>query len=244
MRNNQSKPISSSTPGAHSNFLVELIGVNRFYETGHVHALKDVSLKIKRGEFLAVVGPSGSGKTTFLNLISGLDKPSTGKIFFNGDAPSESAQWAKLRLSEIGFVFQSFHLLPAFSALENVQIPMFGLRQTPNERADCARSLLKKLGFSADLSRRPDKLSSGEKQIVAIARSLANDPCMLLADEPTGNLDSINAAKVMHMLAELKETRGLTLIVVTHNPIVAEGADRIVEFLDGRILSVKERNQV
>jgi len=244
VRINKSEPISCFSPKAHSGVLVELIGVNRFYETGHVHALKDVSLKIKRGEFISVVGPSGSGKTTLLNLISGLDKPSTGKIFFNGDAPSESAQWAKLRLSEIGFVFQSFQLLPAFSALENVQIPLFGSRLKPRERIERAKSLLKRVGFCSDMSRRPDKLSSGEKQIVAIARSLANDPSLLLADEPTGNLDSINAAKIMLMLADLKNTQGLTLVVVTHNPILANGADRIVEFFDGKIASVSVRNSV
>jgi putative ABC transport system ATP-binding protein len=231
------KPIKP-TPGA----MVEMIAVSRLYDTGLVHALDDVTLAVRKGEFVAVIGPSGSGKTTLLNLMSGLDRPTLGTVFFNGSEPKEASEWSRLRATEIGFVFQSFQLLPAFSALENVQIPMFGMKKSPRQRANQARELLHKVGLSAKMSHRPDELSSGEKQRVAIARSLANGPGILMADEPTGNLDSRNAAAIMDLLINLSKKDGLTLVVVTHNTAVARDADRIVEFLDGRIASVTERS--
>jgi putative ABC transport system ATP-binding protein len=224
-----------------ANALIELIGVSRLYDAGCVYALDNVSLAIRRGEFLAVVGPSGSGKTTLLNIMSGLDKPTTGTVLFNGVTTAEAGDWSRLRAFEIGFIFQSFQLLPAFTALENVQIPMFGTKRNPRERAQYARGLLDKVGLSSKISRRPDELSSGEKQRVAIARSLANEPSILMADEPTGNLDSKNAAAVMDLLVHLRQAQGLTLVVVTHNAAVARNADRSVEFMDGRIVFTTER---
>jgi ABC-type lipoprotein export system ATPase subunit len=223
-----------------SNALVEMIGVSRLYDAGCVCALDNVSLSVKRGEFLAVVGPSGSGKTTLLNLMSGLDKPTTGTVIFNGVAPAKAGDWSVLRALEIGFVFQSFQLLPAFTALENVQIPMFGTKRPLRERTQYARRLLDQVGLSSKVYRRPDELSSGEKQRVAIARSLANEPRILMADEPTGNLDSKNASAVMDLLVHLRQTHGLTLVVVTHNASVALHADRCVEFIDGRIAFTAE----
>lgn len=226
------------------NSLVELIGVSRIYQAGYVHALEHVSLVVRRGEFLVVVGPSGSGKTTLLNLMSGLDTPTVGTVLFKGVAPERPSDWSRLRATEIGFVFQSFQLLPAFTAIENVQLPMFSIKRDPRERAAYARTLLEKVGLASKLFRKPDELSSGEKQRVAIARSLANEPSILMADEPTGNLDSKNASAVMDLLADLTKTQGLTLVVVTHNPSVAQNADRAVEFLDGRIAFIAERNSL
>jgi ABC-type lipoprotein export system ATPase subunit len=225
-----------------SNGLIELIGVSRLYVAGRVHAVDNVSLSVRHGEFLAVVGPSGSGKTTLLNLMSGLDRPTAGTLLFKGIEPAGAADWTRLRATEIGFVFQSFQLLPALSALENVQIPMFGTTRSARERLNRARELLDRVGLSSKTPRRPDELSSGEKQRVAIARSLANAPSVLLADEPTGNLDSKNAAAVLDLLVELRQMHGLTVVVVTHNALVARDADRVVEFVDGRIACIEERS--
>jgi ABC-type lipoprotein export system ATPase subunit len=225
-----------------SNGLIELIGVSRLYVAGRVHALDNVSLSVRQGEFLAVVGPSGSGKTTLLNLMSGLDRPTAGTVRFKGIEPVGAGDWTRLRAIEIGFVFQSFQLLPTLSALENVQVPMFGTKRNARERLNRARELLDKVGLSSKMSRRPDELSSGEKQRVAIARSLANAPSVLLADEPTGNLDSKNAAAVLDLLVELRQMHGLTMVVVTHNAVVAREAERVVEFVDGRIARIEERS--
>ncbi len=222
--------------------IIEFAGVTRTYDAGHVFALQDVTLAVGRGEFLAVVGPSGSGKTTLLNLMSGLDRPSRGSVFLNGAEPQNPHEWARLRSREIGFVFQSFELLPGFTALENVQIPMFGVTKSPAKRLKRAWELLDRVDLAAKIDRRPDELSSGEKQRVAIARSLANSPSILLADEPTGNLDSRSSEAVMTLLRDLWKDKGLTLVVVTHNPAIAKNADRTVEFLDGRIASIIEGN--
>jgi lipoprotein-releasing system ATP-binding protein len=168
--------------------------------------------------------------------------PTRGKVLFNGVEPVTARDWSRLRASDIGFVFQSFQLLSAFSALENVQIPMFGTKRSPRQREQYACELLERVGLSSKISRKPDELSSGEKQRVAIARSLANNPSILMADEPTGNLDSKNAAMVMDLLVNLCQTQGLTLVVVTHNTAVSRDADRIVEFVDGRIAMMTQRS--
>jgi ABC-type lipoprotein export system ATPase subunit len=225
-----------------SNDLIELIDVGRLYEAGRVYAVDSVSLAVRRGEFLAVFGPSGSGKTTLLNLMCGLDRPTVGRVLFKGIEPAGASDWTRLRAIEIGFVFQSFQLLPALSALENVQIPMFGTKLSERDRLNRARELLDRVGLSSKTSRRPDELSSGEKQRVAIARSLANEPSVLLADEPTGNLDSKSAVAVLDLLVELRQMHGLTVVVVTHNALVARDADRVVEFVDGRIACIEQRS--
>lgn len=215
--------------------LIELVGVSRVYVAGLVHAVNDVSLAVHRGEFLAIAGPSGSGKTTLLNLMSGLDRPTTGSVRFDGVEPAGPRDWARLRAAKVGFVFQAFHLLPALSALENVQVPMFGTARPSSERASRALDLLQQVGLSSKIARRPDELSAGEQQRVAIARSLANGPGVLLADEPTGNLDTRNAAAILELLIDLRRTQGLAMVVVTHNPDVARRADRAVDIVDGRI---------
>ena len=229
---------SSSRVFPLTRYAIEFSSVSRLYPAAAVTALEDINLGICRGEFLAVVGPSGSGKTTLLNLMCGLDRPTRGRILVNAAQPQSAQKWARLRATDIGFVFQSFQLLPAFTALENVQIPMFGVINSRAQRIKVAQDLLHRVGLDAKRHRYPDELSSGEKQRVAIARSLANNPSILLADEPTGNLDSKSSEGVMNLLKEVSRAKRLTLIMVTHNSSIARHADRVVELFDGRIVSI------
>ncbi len=241
MQQSATRKDSSSCFSSLSRHAIEFSSVSRLYPAGSVTALEDITLGVRRGEFLAVVGPSGSGKTTLLNLMSGLDQPTQGSVLINGAEPESAVKWARLRARAIGFVFQSFQLLPAFTALENVQIPMFGVVKSRAQRLDAAHDLLHRVGLDAKRHRYPDELSSGEKQRVAIARSLANSPSILLADEPTGNLDSKSSEAVMHLLQDLSRAKRLTLVVVTHNHAIARDADRVVELFDGRIASLTEK---
>jgi putative ABC transport system ATP-binding protein len=189
---------------------------------------------VEPGEWLTIVGPSGSGKSTLLNLMCGLDLPSSGEVLFQGLRPSSAASWTRLRSRRIGFVFQSFNLLPTLTALENVQIPMFGVygRKTRKQRA---RELLARVGLAHCIGHRPGNLSGGERQRVAIARSLANSPALILADEPTGNLDSQSSRQVVELLQEIYTQDGMTVVLVTHNPLVAQHGSRWVRLKDGRI---------
>jgi putative ABC transport system ATP-binding protein len=211
--------------------------VSKLYPDGNVSALVDVSLEIRRGEYVAIMGPSGSGKSTLLNLIGALDTPTSGEVYFDGRPLSgcTSTELDRLRSQRIGFVFQSFHLLPTLTAAENVQIPMFELPFTPRQRSAKAEELLKLVDMSHRVNHLPSKLSVGERQRVAIARSLANDPILLLADEPTGNLDSRRGAEILELFARLHQERGTTLVVITHGQEVAEQAQRVVRVKDGRI---------
>ena len=200
-----------------------------------------MNLGIRAGDFLAITGPSGSGKSTLLHLLGGLDMASEGTVLFRGQAVGRSdngtasidldtyrARWA-------GFIFQSFHLLPSLNALENVQVPMLGTATHRHDREERARALLVELGLEHRLRQYPTQLSAGERQRVAIARSLVNEPKVLLADEPTGNLDSVNSAKILEILAQVQERHGTTLIMVTHDLAIAETAHRHVAMRDGRI---------
>jgi putative ABC transport system ATP-binding protein len=202
-----------------------------------VQALRGVDFRIQQGEFVAIVGPSGSGKSTLLQMLGALDHPSAGTLKYRGTSLADCADLASYRAHEIGFIFQAFHLLPTFTALENVQIPMFGTRRSVSERRHRAIELLNAVGLQARLHHRPAKLSGGERQRVAIARSLANGASVLLADEPTGNLDSENAALVLDLIVGLRREQNLTLILVTHNPDIVRQAARIVEMKDGHIVS-------
>ena len=206
------------------------------YPDGDVQALRGVSLAISRGESVAITGPSGCGKTTLLHLLGGLDRPTSGEVYFEGK-PLGAIDLDAFRALRLGFVFQSFHLLPTLSALENVQIPMFEGPWPRSERAGRAAELLEEVGMSHRAHHRPSRLSVGERQRVAIARALANAPSLLLADEPTGNLDSQAQADVLGLLARLRGNRGLTLLIVTHSREVAAAADREVTLKDGRIAS-------
>ena len=200
-----------------------------------IPVLNDVSLQVDPGEFVVVSGSSGSGKTTLLTLLSGLDRPTAGQVFIDGREISGASeeQLAALRNRTIGFVFQSFHLVPSMTALENIQFPadLAGDAQA-NDRAV---GLLARVGLADRADNLPSQLSGGEKQRVALCRALINRPKLLFADEPTGNLDSENGERVLAQLIELKNEHGATLVLVTHNPDIAQAADRVLTLTDGRL---------
>lgn len=216
--------------------LVEAIHVSRFFADGNVTALHDVSLQIHPGEYAALVGKSGSGKSTLLNLLGGLDHPTSGQIRFNGRDLTEFGDPAHFRSTQLGFVFQSFHLVSVLTAEQNVQLPMFESPMTATERQTRARDLLDRVGMSHRIHHRPQKLSVGERQRVAIARALANQPALLLADEPTGNLDSTTAQAIFELFDSLHAS-GMTLLLVTHDPLLASRAQRTITLADGKIAS-------
>ncbi|QJW93897.1 ABC transporter ATP-binding protein [Frigoriglobus tundricola] len=212
--------------------------VAKTYPDGDVHALNGVTLGVRAGQSVAITGPSGCGKSTLLNLLGMLDRPDSGQVLFRGRAVTTRREIDRFRARHIGFVFQSFFLLPTLTARENVQVPMFeGPPRTGRERAQKADELLELVGMAGRARHRPLQLSVGERQRVALARALANDPVLLLADEPTGNLDSDNADKVLDLLSALQKKHNLALIVVTHSQEVADRADRVVKMRDGRIVS-------
>ena len=219
--------------------VVRTVGLTRRYKMGDafVDALRGVDLTITRGEFVALVGPSGSGKSTVLNLIGGLDRPTSGQVWINGTelSASDERTLTRHRRQHVGFVFQSFNLLPRLTAEENVALPLMFSRVPEKERRARARALLEQVGLGPRLTHRPTQLSGGEQQRVAIARALVGQPALLLADEPTGNLDTTTGAEIMALLKELNRDQGLTLLVVTHDPEVAAFADRVVKLRDGRI---------
>jgi putative ABC transport system ATP-binding protein len=217
-------------------------GVHKTYPDGHVHALNGVTLEVNLAEYVAITGPSGCGKSTLLNLLGALDRPDSGEIHFRGEPLSSRRDLDGLRARQIGFVFQSFFLLPTLTARENVQIPMFeGPPRSARERTEKAEALLQLVGMGGRAAHRPTQLSVGERQRVALARALANDPALLLADEPTGNLDSENAEKVLDLFDSLRRDRRLTLVVVTHSPEVAQRADRVIRMKDGRVVDDRAR---
>ena len=226
-------PAPETSPGE---VLYEASGLTKEFDDGRVAALRGVDLSIRHGEFVSIVGPSGCGKTTLLNMLGLLDRPSAGKLCFRGRDLTEIADAAAYRAKEIGFIFQSFHLLPNFTIEENVQMPMFGLPGTPRERRARAVELLEAVGLGHRLDHLPVKLSGGERQRAAIARSLANRPAILLADEPTGNLDSKNSAHVMDILLRLREEHRVTLVMVTHDQELARHGTRTVRIKDGEIV--------
>ncbi|MEW6527317.1 MAG: ABC transporter ATP-binding protein [Spirochaetota bacterium] len=213
--------------------------IYKISEEVSVHALKGVSLKVKRGEFVAIMGASGSGKSTFMNILGFLDTPTSGKYILDGiDGTSlNDNQKAEIRNRKIGFVFQGFNLLSRTPAIENVEMPLFyrgGF--THEEMKNRARKLLSMVGLSGREMHHPNELSGGEQQRVAIARALINDPAILLADEPTGNLDTKNTNEIMNVFTTLNKEYNITIIMVTHEPDVAEYADRKVVFKDGLII--------
>jgi putative ABC transport system ATP-binding protein len=208
--------------------------VRKVFEDGRIPALEDVSLRLEPGEFTALTGPSGSGKSTLLNLIGALDRPDSGTIAVDGEALA-GGDATGYRASTVGFVFQFHNLIPVLSAVENVQVPMMG-RRGREERAQRAAALLGEVGLAGRASSFPPTLSGGERQRVAIARALANDPRLLLADEPTGALDSETGAQIVALLQRLRESRGMTILLVTNDRVVAEEADRVLELRDGRVI--------
>ena len=217
--------------------LLSLQDVSRVYEKARVTALHGVTLSVARGDCMALMGPSGSGKSTLLHLLCGLDRPTSGRVLFDGREPRSGRDWARLRAERIGFVFQSFNLMPTLTALENVQVPMFGVQRSARDRERRALGLLERVGLADRARHLPGELSGGERQRAAIARSLANDPDVVLADEPTGNLDSKTSAEILGLLAEIHAREGTTLVIVTHDADIAAQANRIVRILDGKIQS-------
>jgi lipoprotein-releasing system ATP-binding protein len=221
--------------------VLHLEGVVKDYGDGQVRTrvLHGVDLEIARGEFTALVGPSGSGKSTLLNLVGLLDRPTAGRVVLAGQDTGrlDDAGLTRTRGRTVGFVFQFHHLLPEFNALENVMIPMMADKGRPDpSMPECAGHLLAQVGLSAHLSKRPGQLSGGQQQRVAIARALAMNPRIVLADEPTGNLDTHTADEVFALLRDLGRRAGTTFLVVTHDPRLADRCDRIVELVDGRIV--------
>jgi putative ABC transport system ATP-binding protein len=208
--------------------------VSRSFEEGRIAALVDVSFRVETGEFVGITGPSGCGKSTLLNLIGALDTPTSGEILVGGERVA-SLDGARYRGTVVGFVFQFHNLIPTLTALENVQLPMFGHELGRGARAARARQLLEEVGLSERTSAYPPTLSGGERQRVAIARALANEPRLLLADEPTGALDSVTGAQIVELLQSVRAQRGTTVMLVTNDPDVAARADRILRIRDGRI---------
>lgn len=218
---------------------VRAVELNRTFEVGEtvVEALRGINLEVARGQFVALVGPSGSGKSTFLNLVGGLDRPSAGELWVDSVELSASKEKAltQHRRRRVGFVFQSFNLLPRLTALENVALPLMFVGVSERERLLRAEQLLAQVGLADRLEHRPTQLSGGEQQRVAIARALVNRPTIVLADEPTGNLDTATGAEIMALLRRLNREQGVTLLLVTHDPEAAGFADRVIQLRDGRI---------
>jgi putative ABC transport system ATP-binding protein len=227
-----------------SELAIRTIDLTRTFEVGEatVEALRGVSLEVRKGCFVALVGPSGSGKSTFLNLVGGLDRPSSGELWVDGVelSASEEQVLTEHRRRVVGFVFQSFNLLPRLTALENVALPLMFVGVPERERLDRARELLTQVSLSERLEHRPTQLSGGEQQRVAIARALVVQPAIILADEPTGNIDSATGAEIMTLLRRLNREQGVTLLLVTHDPEAAAFADRVVQLRDGQIVEAED----
>jgi putative ABC transport system ATP-binding protein len=219
--------------------VIRLEGVHKYYHLGdfQVHALRGITLEVHAGEFVAVMGASGSGKSTLMNIIGCLDKPSRGSYFLDGVDVSqlEKAELARVRNRKLGFVFQQFNLLSRTSALENVELPTIYAGITPQERESRAKAALERVGLADRAHHYPSQLSGGQQQRVAIARALVNRPAILLADEPTGNLDSRTSVEIMDIFQQLNTEQGLTVVIVTHEHDIAQYAKRALEFRDGRL---------
>jgi len=219
--------------------IVRATGVRKVFTMGdeEVHALKGVDFRVQRGEYVAIMGPSGSGKSTLFNMIGGLDKPNSGKVFIDevDIAALSTFELAWLRCHKIGYIFQTFNLIPVATALDNVMLPMLFADVPQSEAQDKAVELLKKVGLGERVLHKPVQMSGGQQQRVAVARALANDPAIVLADEPTGNLDSVTGHQIIELLREINETEGVTVISATHDYKMLSVSDRIAWLTDGQI---------
>jgi len=218
--------------------VIQIQDIRKTYEMGseYVHALKSITLNINKNEYVALMGPSGSGKSTLMNLLGCLDTPSAGQYLLNSHDVSdmEDSELAEVRNKEIGFIFQTFNLLPKLSSLENVALPLIYSGMSKSKRLDRAQDVLESVGLGDRVDHRPNELSGGQRQRVAIARALVNNPAIILADEPTGNLDTKTSIEIMSIFEEI-HAKGNTIIIVTHEPDIAEHAHRIVKLRDGLI---------
>ena len=228
-----------------SDVVLQTENLGKVYTLGRrkVNALSDVNLRVNKGDFISIMGPSGSGKTTLLNMLGCLDRPTNGKLILDGvdvtKVPEKSLY--KFRKYRIGFIFQTYNLMPYLNAIENVELPMEGTKKSKSERRKRAHELLEVVGLSAREEHKPLRLSAGEQQRVAIARALANNPSMLLADEPTGNLDTKTMFEIVRLLSKLNLTQGTTIVMVTHDSHVASRAGRILFLSDGKLLSREKK---
>jgi putative ABC transport system ATP-binding protein len=220
-------------------WVVDAKDITKVYQMGEVevHALRGLSVKIAPGEIVAIMGPSGSGKSTLMNILGCLDRPTSGEYSLNGESVGNMTddQLAEIRNRGVGFVFQSFNLLPRATALANVELPMRYSALNGRNRRQVAKEALEAVGLGDRIHHRPNELSGGQMQRVAIARALVNNPAMIMADEPTGNLDTASGDEIMALLKKLNEERGTTLIIVTHDPEIAVLTDRIISIRDGQI---------
>jgi putative ABC transport system ATP-binding protein len=228
--------------------LIELHAITKVYRLGdiEVRALDGVSLSIEKGEFVAVMGPSGSGKSTFMNMLGCLDRPTDGKYLLEGINVGSLVkdELARIRNKKIGFVFQVFNLLPRISAVENVELPLLYDGLSVNERRERAMAALRSVGLEERAGHHPNQLSGGQQQRVAIARALVNHAPIILADEPTGNLDTKTSVEIMDLFVKLNQEAAITIILVTHEPDIAEFSRRVIKFLDGKVTSDTDRNAV
>jgi len=218
------------------NNLIEIKDIQKSFDSGRIRALDGLNLKVGKGEYVSIMGPSGSGKSTLLNMMGGLEKPDSGTILVNGEDITKKRDLTDYRSKTIGFVFQLHNLLPTQSALENVIAPMYESRLGSRERWQRALEILKMVGLSQRTGSYPSQLSGGERQRVAIARALANSPEIILADEPTGSLDSKSSERIMDLLIEIWRKEKKTLVVITHEEEIAKRSERVVKMLDGKIV--------
>ena len=229
-------------------YIVRANGVRKVFKMGdeEVHALKGVDFKVNRGEYVALMGPSGSGKSTLFNMIGGLDKPNAGRVFIDevDIAALSTYELAWLRCHKIGYIFQTFNLIPVATALDNVMLPMLFADVQQSEAQDKAVELLKKVGLGERIFHKPVQMSGGQQQRVAVARALANDPAIVLADEPTGNLDSVTGRQIIELLREINESEGVTVISATHDYKMLTVCDRIAWLTDGSIERFASRDEL